>query len=62
MFSRGGSASATDPVCEMKVDVRKSPGGHDHDGETYYFCVPGCKIAFRKQPEVYLSGEKKISM
>lgn len=63
LFNRSGSARATDPVCDMKVDVRKPPGGtHDHDGETYYFCGPGCRIAFSKEPEAYLSGEKKISM
>ena len=43
LFSGSGSARATDPVCDMQVDVRKPPGGaHDHEGETYYFCGPGC--------------------
>ena len=63
LFNRSGSARATDPVCDMQVDIRKPPGGtHDHDGETYYFCAPGCRIAFSKEPDAYLSGEKKISM
>ena len=63
MFNRSGSARATDPVCDMQVDIRKPPGGtHDYDGETYYFCAPGCRIAFSKEPEAYLSGEKKIRM
>lgn len=63
LFSRSGGATATDPVCDMKVDIRKPPGGtHDHDGETYYFCAPGCRVAFGKEPETYLSGEKKIRM
>ena len=63
LFNRSGSAKATDPVCDMHVDIRKPPGGtHDHDGETYYFCGPGCRIAFSKEPDAYLSGEKKISM
>ena len=63
MFNRSGSARATDPVCDMQVDIRKPPGGtHDYDGETYYFCAPGCRIAFSKDPDAYLSGEKKIRM
>ena len=63
LFNRSGSDRATDPVCDMRVDVRKPPGGrYDHDGERYYFCGPGCNRAFQKEPEAYLSGEKKISM
>ena len=63
LFNRSGSARATDPVCDMQVDIRKPPGGtHDYDGETYYFCAPGCRIAFSKEPDAYLSGEKKIRM
>ena len=51
LFNRSGSARASDPVCDMQVDIRKPPGGtHDHDGETYYFCAPGCRIAFSKEP------------
>ena len=63
LFNRSGSNKATDPVCDMQVDVRKPPGGtHDHDGETYYFCAPGCRVAFSREPQAYLSGEKKIRM
>ena len=63
LFNRSGSVRATDPVCDMQVDIRKPPGGtHDYDGETYYFCAPGCRIAFSKEPDAYLSGEKKIRM
>ena len=63
MFNRSGDARATDPVCDMKVDMRKPPGGtFDLDGETYYFCALGCNRAFRREPQAYLSGEKKIEM
>ena len=63
LFNRGGSDRATDPVCDMQVDVRKPPGGsYDYEGESYYFCGPGCNRAFQKEPEAYLSGEKKIQM
>lgn len=54
---------ATDPVCDMQVDM-SSPGGGtaEHEGVTYYFCGPGCRVAFTKEPEAYLSGDKKIDM
>jgi YHS domain-containing protein len=25
-----------------------------YKGKTYYFCAPGCKIAFEENPEKYL--------
>ena len=63
LFNRSESDRATDPVCDMRVNVRKPPGGtHDYQGETYYFCGPGCNRAFRQEPESYLSGDKKIRM
>jgi len=57
------SESAQDPVCHMMVDT-KTPGGgtYEYKGETYYFCGPGCRVAFSKEPEAYLSGEKKMEM
>ena len=41
-----------------------NPGGGvaTHNGEVYYFCGPGCRVAFEKDPEGYLSGEKSIEM
>ena len=54
---------ATDPVCHMEVDTKRPNGGTwDHEGVTYYFCGPGCNRAFQREPEAYLSGEKKIDM
>ena len=54
---------AVDPVCGMRVDT-KNPGGGtwEHEGETYYFCGPGCNSAFQEDPQGYISGEKKMSM
>lgn len=58
-----GSAKAEDPVCHMQVDMKKPPGGiFEHDGVTYYFCGPGCRVTFSKEPEAYLSGEKRMDM
>ena len=62
-LNRGGGAMATDPVCDMEVDTKNPHGGtFEHKGETYYFCGPGCNRAFEKEPEAYLSGEKKMEM
>ncbi len=59
----GGSEKAEDPVCHMQVDIKKSSAGtHEHNGQTYYFCSPGCRVAFSKDAEAYLSGEKKMEM
>ncbi|MCE2462711.1 MAG: YHS domain-containing protein [Dehalococcoidia bacterium] len=49
---------AIDPVCDMEVDVQNPPGGKtEYKGETYYFCAPGCKRVFERDPEKYLSGQ-----
>ena len=63
LFNRDGSDRETDPVCDMQVDIRKPPGGtFEYGGDTYYFCGPGCNRAFQKEPDAYLSGEKKVQM
>jgi Cu+-exporting ATPase len=58
-----GDRNAEDPVCHMSVPI-KSPGGgvFEHQGTTYYFCGPGCRIAFSKEPAEYLSGNKSLDM
>ena len=48
---------AKDPVCGMDVDEKTAAGQSEYKGTTYYFCSPGCKQAFDKEPEKYLSGE-----
>ena len=54
---------AEDPVCHMQVDTSKPGGGTaEHEGTTYYFCGPGCRVAFEKEPAAYLSGEKSVEM
>lgn len=62
LFNRSPD-TATDPVCSMQVNIKKPNGGtYDLNGETYYFCAPGCNRAFQKEPQAYLSGEKQIKM
>lgn len=43
-----------DPVCGMEVEVASARWITDHDGETYYFCAPGCKAAFEREPAEFL--------
>jgi len=51
-----------DVVCGMTIDPAKARGGSaEHQGETYYFCSPGCRQKFVATPEKYLSGREKAS-
>ncbi|MBI4307058.1 MAG: YHS domain-containing protein [Chloroflexi bacterium] len=48
---------AIDPVCKMQVDVSNPPGGKsEYQGKTYYFCSPGCRTSFQKEPEKFLKS------
>src|SRR6266849_4895114 len=47
---------AIDPVCGMTVDEQTAPARAVHNGTTYYFCAPGCKRAFEKDPDAVLKG------
>lgn len=49
---------AKDPVCAMDVDEQKAAATSDYKGQTIYFCAKGCKVAFDKDPEKYLAGDK----
>jgi YHS domain-containing protein len=42
-----------DPVCGMGVNPKEAAGKSEYQGQTYYFCSPGCKQAFDKKPEKY---------
>jgi YHS domain-containing protein len=45
---------AIDPVCKMTVDPKKAKWESEHKGTKYYFCAPGCKKVFDKDPSKYL--------
>lgn len=47
---------ALDPVCKMEVEPKTAAAEAEYKGKTYYFCAPGCKAAFEKDPEKYLEG------
>jgi YHS domain-containing protein len=49
--------TAVDPVCGMTVVKANAKATFDYKGTTYYFCNPGCKDAFAKEPEKYLKAQ-----
>ncbi|MGD2157161.1 MAG: YHS domain-containing protein [Anaerolineales bacterium] len=49
---------AIDPVCKMEVDEETAEWTSTYKGETYYFCAPGCKAAFDRDPEKFLSEQE----
>lgn len=58
-----GAATAASAICPVMgteiPDVSKASGKSEYKGKTYYFCCPGCKPAFDKDPEKYVNKSKK---
>jgi YHS domain-containing protein len=52
---------AIDLVCEMEVDEKTAKFKTTYQGKTYYFCAPGCKIAFEENPNKYITKSSKNS-
>ena len=50
-----------DPVCQMEVDERSAAAHSTFQGKTYYFCAPGCREAFEKDPARYVSQQAELS-
>jgi len=50
-----------DPVCGMTVDRAHARHLAEHEGVVYAFCSVGCRTAFIREPEAYLSGERQPS-
>ena len=46
---------AIDPVCGMTVEIAAARHKSEYNGQTYYFCAPGCKRSFDKEPQKYLN-------
>ena len=53
---------AKDPVCGMEVDEATARHTTQYQGQTYYFCAPGCKKAFEADPQQYLRPGHTPSM
>src|SRR5262249_19950402 len=54
-----------DPVCGMTVTAEPATINSTYDGQTYYFCAPGCREEFVAEPQRYLdlgavSGRKPL--
>jgi xanthine dehydrogenase accessory factor len=47
---------AVDPVCGMTVAVRPETPSAEHEGTTYFFCCPGCRGRFARDPAKYLAS------
>lgn len=47
---------AVDLVCGMAVEVATARHTSEYGGETYYFCSPGCKREFDREPGKYVAG------
>jgi YHS domain-containing protein len=50
---------AKDPVCGMTVDRRKARFRSVVDGQTVYFCGPGCQSKFDANPDAYLDPARR---
>ena len=48
---------AVDPVCGMTVAVVPETPSAEHAGVTYWFCCPGCRGRFVRDPERFLATE-----
>ncbi len=47
-------ALAVDPVCGMTVPADETSRPLEHEGTVYYFCCPGCRATFAKDPASYI--------
>src|SRR5690606_34052098 len=54
-------AAALDPVCGMTVPADESRRPYEYEGVTYYFCCPGRRRAFERDPSAYLVGSAEES-
>ena len=50
---RDTMATVKDPICGMMIDPKYAAGSSVHEGVTFYFCSPGCKRTFDKDPHRY---------
>jgi len=48
--------TAIDPVCEMKVDLSKTPVVTTFKGNKYYFCSKDCRKEFNEHPRKFLAS------
>ena len=49
-----------DPVCHMDITPGTAAGSSVYQGETYFFCAPGCKRDFDDDPAGVLKAEAEF--
>jgi YHS domain-containing protein len=52
--AHSGASIAVDPVCGMILAKEEASESVSYGGKSYYFCHPGCRESFLKDPEIYL--------
>jgi YHS domain-containing protein len=62
MQEREPPAMAKDPMCGMDVDPQTASQRTEYQGQTYYFCAPGCRKAFEAEPQKYLDPSYRPHM
>ncbi|MEP6788413.1 MAG: HAD-IC family P-type ATPase, partial [Acidobacteriota bacterium] len=50
-----------DPVCKMIVTAETAAAKYEYRGETYYFCMTGCRDKFAADPESFLSEPSAVA-
>ena len=55
-----GAKLVRDPVCGMNVDPATANQRADYGGATYYFCSPGCRSKFVKDPARYTAAAVQL--
>ncbi len=43
-----------DPVCNMEVDETTAKYVSEYNGKNYFFCAPGCKAMFDRDPAKFV--------
>jgi YHS domain-containing protein len=54
---QGETMTAIDPVCGMEVEESTAEWKTTYQGQTYYFCAPGCLRSFQKEPAKYAPAQ-----
>ena len=54
MKQTGVIKSVVDPVCGMFINLEETETIATLEGEHYYFCAEGCRIAFVENPKKFL--------
>jgi xanthine dehydrogenase accessory factor len=50
------ATTALDPVCGMTVDPATARHRAEYQGRTFYFCCPGCRAQFMREPGKFLAA------